>query len=74
VKEITTSTEGVVNAEIQNVDSRVDKKLVTLTPYTDAALTTAAVNADFVTGTQKAIIGWKCTSSADAKFMPASCR
>ena len=75
VKEITTTAVGVISIEAQNIKATdVDGKKVSLTPYTDTAFATAAVNTDFVTGTNKPIKAWKCTWDGNAKYMPASCR
>ena len=75
VKEITTTVDGVISIEAQNIKATdVDGKKVSLTPYTDTAFAAAAINADFVTGTNKPIKAWKCTWNGNAKYMPASCR
>ena len=75
VKEIKTTAAGVISIEAQNIKATdVDTKKVSLTSYTDTTLTTAAIAADFVTGTGKPIKGWKCTWDGNAKYMPASCR
>ena len=75
VKEITTTTAGVISIEAQNIKATdVDGKKVSLTPYTDTAFAAPAGTADFVTGTNKPIKAWKCTWDGNAKYMPASCR
>ncbi len=75
VKEIETTAAGVVSAVAQKIDSaQIDGKKIILTPYTDETHTTAAVAADFVTGTNKPIRSWKCTTDMNIKFVPANCR
>jgi type IV pilus assembly protein PilA len=75
VSALHTDVNGVITATVQNVRaSDPDGKFVSLTPYSDAALTTASVSADFVSSTNKPVVGWKCTGTAAAKFLPASCR
>ena len=74
VASLQTTSAGVINTAVRNVSSKVDTKVVSLTPYSDADLTTASVAADFKQGTNKPIAGWKCTFNGDKKYMPASCR
>ncbi len=69
-----TTNAGVVTVTAQNIGTDVNGKKITLQPYTDAALTTKAASADFITGTNKPVVGWKCAFDGDLKFMPASCR
>ena len=62
--------EGVISVEIDNVDADLDTSNLIMTPTSDVALTTAAVDADD-------IVGWHCGTDADAtlyKFLPATCR
>ena len=75
VKSLTTTENGAVVVEAQNIKATdVDGKKVTLTPYSDATLSTASKAVDFVAGTNKPVLGWKCSFDGDLKYMPASCR
>jgi type IV pilus assembly protein PilA len=75
VASIVTSTAGVITVTVQGIKATdPNGKVVTLTPYSDATLTTASVAADFTSGTNLAVAGWKCASTANAKYLPASCR
>ena len=74
VKAITTTTAGVVSVEAQNVDSKVNTKKVTLTPYSDAKLEKAMEVLDFTMGTNKPVRGWVCSFDGDDKYVPATCR
>ena len=75
VASVLTDNTGTITATIQGIkDTDPNGKVVTLKPYSDAALTTAMVANDFTSGTNKAVAGWKCTSTASAKYLPASCR
>ena len=74
VKALTTTAGGVIKSEVQNVSAKVDGKVVSLTPYSDAALTAVMLAADYKQGTNKPVMGWKCTFDGDKKYMPASCR
>lgn len=50
-------------------DSALDAKTITLTPYKDAALTTAA------SAVGDSIAGWKCAPvTVPVKYLPSSCR
>jgi type IV pilus assembly protein PilA len=63
-------TTGVIQVTITNVDSVLDGSSLFLTPTSDAALATAAVDGD-------SIVGWHCGTDAGAteyRFLPASCR
>jgi len=75
VKELTTTAAGAISVEARNIKaSDPDGKKITLTPYADAAGTTAMTAADYVTGTNKPIKTWLCTYDGDKKYVPASCR
>jgi type IV pilus assembly protein PilA len=75
VASVTTDSAGVISVAVQNIKSGdPDGKVVKLTPYSDAGLTTAMTATDYVSGTNKAIVGWKCTGTAASKYLPASCR
>ena len=75
VTKIETTAGGVISATVQGIKATdPDGKVVSLTPYSDSAKTTASVAADFVAGTNKPVAGWKCTSTAASKFLPASCK
>ena len=70
VSAISTSNTGVVTVTARNVNGDVDTKTITLSPFTDAAGTTALTNSDV--GAKIAI--WKCGGTIDAKYRPSSCR
>lgn len=75
VDKITTTATGVVSAFAKKIDStQIDGKKIILTPYTDDAYATAAQASDFVTGTNKPIRSWKCTTDMNFKYVPANCR
>lgn len=77
VKEVETTNIGEVKVTVQGIGTEVDNKQVIMKPYTDATATTATVANDFVSGSQKAIVSWKCgtpTGGIDLKYLPSSCR
>ncbi|BDU15560.1 pilin [Lysobacter auxotrophicus] len=59
-------TKGVIDVTLQGVGTGVDGKKLTLTPTKDAAGATA--------GDGDNIVGWKCSTDAEKKFVPGSCR
>ena len=73
VKSIQTDDVGKVTVTLQNIDTEIDDKVVTLVPMKDES--TALVNTDV--GVQ--VYGWRCGSATDGtdvpqKFLPGSCR
>lgn len=76
VEKINTTDAGVVSAVIQNIADDVNGKSIDLKPFTDDAGKVAAKNTDFVTGSQKAVVTWKCEGSSglNVKYLPSSCR
>ena len=75
VASLTTTAAGVIKVKAQKIKATdVDGKTVSLTPFSDATLATPSVEADFVAGTNKPVLGWKCSFDGDLKYMPASCR
>lgn len=74
VASLTTSENGQIKVTAKSIGVGVDTKSVFLTPYSDVALTTPSVVADFVAGTNQTVKGWKCSFDGDLKYMPASCR
>ena len=75
VAALTTTAAGVIQVKAQKIKTTdVDGKIVSLSPFSDAGLTTASVANDFVAGTNVPVVGWKCSFDGDIKFMPASCR
>ena len=80
VKSITTDVNGVITIQVQNIDNAVVPNVsdeISFTPYTDAGATTAAVSADFVSGTNNAIRAWICRAGANpvpADLLPATCK
>ena len=47
VAALTTTDAGVIQSKVQNVSDKVNGKVVSLTPYSDAALTTVMLAADY---------------------------
>lgn len=74
VASLETTDAGVIKTKVQNVSAKVNNEVVSLTPYSDATLATAMQADDFKQGSNKPVMGWKCTFSGDKKYMPASCR
>lgn len=79
VKSINTTEDGVISVTAQNISQLGTTNIkIELTPYIEPTYTTAAANADFVKGAEKAIVAWKCapagTGGIEAKYLPASCR
>ena len=74
VAKLATTDGGQIAATIRSVATDVNAKIVYLQPYSDSGLTTKSVAADFVAATAKPVLGWKCGTDADLKYMPASCR
>ncbi len=70
VASLSTSDAGVITVVAQGINADVNGEDLVLTPYTDAAGTTALTNADV--GAK--IATWGCSGSIPAKFRPASCR
>jgi type IV pilus assembly protein PilA len=71
---VATSADGMVTAQVQNISSDVDGRVLTLTPLS-AAATPATTSGNFGTG----LFGWRCGDAADGtnvalKYLPASCR
>lgn len=71
---LNTSTAGVVTATIQGIGTGIDTKVIRLTPYIDAAATTAATSNSFVSSSLQPIVAWKCSSDLDSKYVPSSCK
>jgi len=84
VKALTTSVDGVILVELQNINQlTATTNKISLTPYSavDNAgkPTTKSVQANFVRGTEKPVVAWQCGNGADgttvlARYLPASCR
>ena len=75
VKAVNTTDAGQINVTIQNIKAiEIDAKKVSLTPFSDAAMATKSVAADYKAGTNLPVLGWKCSFDGDLKYMPASCR
>lgn len=75
VGQLHTSAAGAITVTTQNLPTAANGKTITLTPYSDAAGTTASVAADFTSAAPLAVRVWKCTAGTmPTKFLPASCR
>jgi type IV pilus assembly protein PilA len=74
VNSVTTTTSGVVTVMATGFgDAAIDGKTLTLTPYSNSALTAVLTTAPTT------IAGWKCAATAvgtsiSAKFLPGSCK
>ncbi|MGO3128157.1 MAG: pilin [Luteimonas sp.] len=60
-------TEGVIAVTMQGIGTGVDTKVLTLTPQKGGATPVAAGDGEDITS-------WACTTDADKKFVPATCR
>ena len=78
VETIATTADGKITVTARNISQLGSNKNVDFVPYSNAALTTASVAADFNRASVKAVRGWKCqtgsTTGIEAKYLPASCR
>ena len=80
VKSVNTTSGGAITVKAQNISQLGSKVDLLLQPYSDAALTTPSVAADFNRASVKQVKGWKCVTGAtaataiEAKFLPASCK
>ncbi len=76
VASVQTDGNGVITVLAQNITGTVDGNGITLTPYSNAGLTTAMANAGYVSGTNTPVAGWKCagTTNMPPKYLPSSCR
>ncbi len=70
VASLSTSNTGVVTAVARAVNSDVDGRTLTLSPFKNADGTGALTNADV--GAKIAV--WTCGGTIPSKFRPASCR
>jgi type IV pilus assembly protein PilA len=77
VASVATSAAGVVLVTSQNLGSGITGA-ITMSPFSDAAGTTASASADFVSATTKTVRVWKCASDTttvlQAKYLPSSCK
>ena len=74
VRNLETSAAGAISVFPQNISDKVNGKAVTLTPYKDAAGTSAMTANDYLSGANQPIRTWKCSFAGDKKYVPASCR
>lgn len=75
VAKLETSATGVISVYPQHIHATdVDGKPVTWTPYSDGAATTQMTATQYVQGTHAPVRAWKCSSTIDNKYLPASCR
>lgn len=83
VQTISTSTSGVITVMPSSIDAtNIDGRTIRLKPYTTGEASSAdiAVPTDFVVGTNKSVMAWKCGPFGNAstdisiKYLPASCR
>lgn len=78
VKSVNTAANGTITIVAQNISQLGTGVNLDLKPYSDAAMTTASVAADFNRATLKQVRAWKCQAGSAtpilAKYLPASCR
>ncbi|RMW95080.1 prepilin-type N-terminal cleavage/methylation domain-containing protein [Allofranklinella schreckenbergeri] len=79
VAEIRTSPVGVIQVDAQNIPQLGGTVTLSLEPFSDASLTTPSVAADFVRGTSKDVVAWRCGFPAGGtniptRYLPSSCR
>ncbi len=73
VSSVSTSDAGAVTVTYDKIDTTIDGTTMTLTPYSDVALTTIMGGIPADAG--KPIAGWKCAAGTmPAKFLPSVCR
>lgn len=65
VKSVDVGAGGIITVELQKIGTGVDTKAIKLAPMTSAGA--AAVDGD-------SIGAWECTTTAEAKYVPGSCR
>lgn len=73
VKSVATTADGVVTVTTTGFgDVAIDDKTITLTPYSDAALTKAM---EVAKNMGDAVVGWKCMpGTVPSKYLPGSCK
>lgn len=76
VKSVATSADGKITVTATGFgNNELDDQVIELTPYADAALSTAMTVSGYA---GKQVVGWKCTSPASGgikpKYLPGSCR
>jgi type IV pilus assembly protein PilA len=79
VSKVETTASGVITVTAQGFnDTAIDTKAISLTPYSDAAATTAIDVAAASKDQGKAVQAWKCApataNTMPAKFLPGSCK
>lgn len=74
VKSITTTADGAIKVTAQNINAKVDGKIITLTPYKDDATANAMAAGDFKAPNNIPVKGWRCSFDGESKYTPSSCR
>lgn len=77
VAEIRTDANGVIKAKIQNINTDVNGKYVTLTPLAGAGTAATAGPPSAPANMGSGLFGWVCGSTGtdlSTKFLPGSCR
>ena len=80
VSAVGTDVNGVITVTAQNISQLGTKNQLRLVPYSNAALTTTSVAADYARASLKPVRGWKCetggtsATAMEAKYLPSSCR
>ena len=74
VASVHTTAIGQIDVIAQGIKSSdPDGKTLSLIPYSDAPMTTKMQASDY-TGGGKPVMGWKCSGTMNAKYLPASCK
>jgi len=74
VAKINTTAIGEVKVTVQKINTKVDGKVVTLTPYSDDATTTKMTAANYKAPDNIPVKGWRCSFDGESKYTPSSCR
>jgi type IV pilus assembly protein PilA len=79
VQSLTTDTNGIVTATVQNISPDVNGSVVTLAPLINGTTVATTVGAPTAGNMGQGLYGWRCGSTVDgtsvsAKFLPGSCR
>jgi len=82
VAQLHTSATGIITVTVQSIPqlpANGSGLVVSLSPFSDPGATVASAASDFVRGTEKAVVAWKCGLPADGttilpRYLPASCR
>jgi type IV pilus assembly protein PilA len=82
VAELHTTAAGVISVKLQNIGQiKSGSDVITLSPFSNAAATEPSKAVDFTSGSEQAVVAWKCGlkdstpgTTVEDKYLPASCR